>query len=463
MAIAGLLLSSFVGGPAASAAENTELKAAETYVGSAAGQALVLNVAGNGVSAGNSSAKVDSLLNAMAEGQGSLIVGQVAALPIGGTKKVTAKITGDGVHTPAQECATPATPAALASVLSLAVACGAASATVQNGLPKAVGTGTVFDLDVTANNLLNQIEAATPSPLDLASLKPVLDPLLGTIDTINKTVDNLDGPGNTVPDLAVDNTLADLLARLQSTKTLDVRVGASKSEVIADGNLVTSTAISEGGVISLLPVTLPMADGSLQTKPLVEIVIGSAKAVSVYDRVAGTSKASFDPAIVTIRVNTPTTDALSGKVLNIDLREIKITPDLSVLPTTVAAAVVTKCADAPNEFCVLAGTPLETRIAVASGRTITNADGSVGAVADAVKVHALKNIGATVAPLNGGVLLQLAHAEAGVGGRAAEFVTVALPDIPRELPRTGGTPWMPMIGVVGLALAVLTRRVVRSH
>jgi hypothetical protein len=185
--------------------------------------------------------------------------------------------------------------------------------------------------------------------------------------------------------------------------------------------------------------------------------------VSVYDRVAGTSKPSFDPAIVTIRVNTPTTDALSGKVLNIDLREIKITPDLSVLPTTVAAAVVTKCADAPNEFCVLAGTPLETRIAVASGRTITNADGSVGAVADAVKVHALKNIGATVAQLNGGLLLELAHAEAGVGGRPAELVTVAVPDLPRELPRTGGTPWMPMIGVVGLALAVLTRRVVRSH
>jgi hypothetical protein len=276
MAIAGLLLSSFVGGPAASAAENTELKAAETYVGSAAGQALVLNVAGNGVSAGNSSAKVDSLLNAMAEGQGSLIVGQVAALPIGGTKKVTAKITGDGAHTPAQECATPATPAALASVLSLAVACGAASATVQNGLPKAVGTGTVFDLDVTANNLLNQIDAATPSPLDLATLKPVIDQLLGTIDSINKTVGALDPTGQ-APDLKVSSTLADLLSRFQSTKTLEVRIGASKSEVITDGNLVTSTSTSQGGVISLLPVSLPMVDGTVQIKPLVEIVIGQGR------------------------------------------------------------------------------------------------------------------------------------------------------------------------------------------
>ncbi|MBW3614276.1 MAG: LPXTG cell wall anchor domain-containing protein [Actinobacteria bacterium] len=41
---------------------------------------------------------------------------------------------------------------------------------------------------------------------------------------------------------------------------------------------------------------------------------------------------------------------------------------------------------------------------------------------------------------------------------------MALPEIPRSLPRTGGTPWLPIVGVAGLAAAFLGRRaIVRSH
>jgi hypothetical protein len=111
---------------------------------------------------------------------------------------------------------------------------------------------------------------------------------------------------------------------------------------------------------------------------------------------------------------------------------------------------------------VLPGTPLETRIAIASGRTVTNADGTVGAVADAVKIHALKNIGTLVPALAGGIKLELAHAEANVGGAPAQVL--ALPDLPRELPRTGSTPWIAVAGIGALGMAVITRRVlVRSH
>ncbi len=448
MAVAGLLLSSFVGGPAASA-QTTQTSAPETYLGSAAGQALVLKIAGNGISAGNSSASLDSTLKAAAEGIGSLNTG---VLPLGGTTPVRAAVTGDNTRDAKQlTCATPGIPAPLNSLLTAGVACGSALAEVQNGLPKAVGTGTVMDLDVTANTVLSA---------PISTLQPALQPVLGVIDTINKTIDQLE-PTNTVPDLKVDDSLTTLLDALKSTKTLDVRIGDSVSQVVSTGDTVTSTATAAGGVISLLPVSLPLADGTVQVKPIVEIVIGSSRASAVYSRGGGTSSGSFDPSIVTVRINLPVTDEL-GKVTRINFQEIKVAPNLQTVPAL--AAVAAPCPDAPNETCVLAGTPLETRIAVASGRTFTNPDGTVGAVADAVKIHALKNIGTLVSALNGGILLQLAHAEAGVGGQPAQFVEVALPEIPRTLPRTGGTPWLPIAGVAGLALAFFSRRaIVRSN
>lgn len=446
MAVASLLLSSFVGGPAASAQTTSS---PETYLGSAAGHALLLSIAGNGVSAGSSSASLDSTLKVLAEGTGVLNTG---VLPLGGTTPVRAEVSGDNTRDAKElSCVSPALPAPLSTLLTVGVACGSALAEVQGGLPKAVGTGTVMDLDVTANTVLSSVP--------ISALDPALQPVLGAIDQINKLVDNLDGAGGTVPDLKLDDTVTELLGALQSTKTLDVRIGDSVSQVITNGDTVTSTATSAGGVISLLPVSLPLADGTVVVKPIVEIVIGSSRASAVYNRGGGASTASFDPSIVTLRINTPTTDEL-GKVTGINFQEIKIAPNLQAVP--VAAALAAPCADAPNEICVLAGTPLETRIAVASGRTFTNPDGTVGAVADAVKVHALKNIGSLVAPLAGGILLELAHSEALVGGQAPQ--TLAQPDIPRTLPRTGSSSLLPMIGLAGLAAAFFSRRaLVRSH
>ena len=84
---------------------------------------------------------------------------------------------------------------------------------------------------------------------------------------------------------------------------------------------------------------------------------------------------------------------------------------------------------------------------------VKNADGSVGAIADGVSLRLLKGI-------NGGINLDLAHAEAGVAGSPAVADIV---DIPRaaELPRTGGSgPWLPVAGATLIAAAVVTRRFV---
>lgn len=457
LAVAGLLLSSLVGGPAA--AQEQVVTSPEAYAGAANAQALILTVAGSGVTAGLSKASGDSSAKAAAEGQGSLLLGQLVPLPVGTSKPSTATQTGEGKVVGPKSCAADPVPTQLSTLLTLGIACGTATAEVAGGKPNGLATGSVFDLDVTANTVLNQVP--------LSQLSPVLTPVLGGLDTINKTVAGLPVVGPAVGDLKVDDTLSELLKNLQSVKTLEVRLGSSQSQVVAVDGTVTALATAEGGIISILPVNLPLVDGTVVTKPLVEIIIGSAKAKAVYDRASGKATPTFDPSIVTIRINTPTTDQL-GKVTGINFQEIQIDPALSPsqIPAAVPAAVVSKCPDAENEFCVLVGTPLETRIAVASGRIRTNGDGSVTAISDAVKINALKNL---PAPLAGGLLLELARAEATVGGRPAVVETprAALappPEIPAELPRTGGTPWMPIAGLAGLALFVVTRRtLVRSN
>lgn len=437
VAVAALLLSGFVSG--ASAAPN--VASPETYLGSAASRALHLRVASTQATLGASNALASSDLKAVAEGVGAL------GLPVlGGSNAGVSEVSGSGSDLRAKTCVTPGLPVpGVDTLLSLKAACSSSVAEILEAGPHALGTGTVSEIDLSAQSL-----AAVP----IGILQPVLDQVFAGVETHGAPI--LDMLNDTLgTDLKVDDTVDELLTALATTKTLEVRLGESVSEVTAEGATITSVAKAAGGKISILPI------GAAGLKPVVEIEIGSASATAVYDRATGTSTPSFDPSIVTVRINTPTTDDL-GNLVGVNFQEIKIAPDLA-LPTV--GALAQPCADAANEYCVLPGTPFETRIAVASGRTVTNADGSVGAVADAVKIHALKNIGQLIPQLSGGLLLELAHAEAGVGGVPAKTVVdVPQIDTPRELPRTGGTPWLPILGGTALLLAVASRRVlVRSH
>ena len=141
----------------------------------------------------------------------------------------------------------------------------------------------------------------------------------------------------------------------------------------------------------------------------------------------------------------PIIGASSTPSLTVDNGEISLTPGSTVT--------------------LFPGLPIETTIVVGNGTSKVNPDGSGSATADGVRIHALARIGDVAAPLAGGLLLNLTHAEAAGGCVAAVTQTTPAPPVPevtRELPRTGGpdTPWVPMAGVVGLALAVLGRRAV---
>ncbi|MEO7836510.1 MAG: LPXTG cell wall anchor domain-containing protein, partial [Acidimicrobiales bacterium] len=243
-----------------------------------------------------------------------------------------------------------------------------------------------------------------------------------TLGTVQSVVGGVPVAGGILAPVVgtVSTTVADLL----NTRTLEVTAGKSTSSVITDGGKVTSLATATGAEIKILPVRLPVA--GVDVGPLATITVSSASAKAVYDRATGTSTPSFDPSLVTIKLGG--TELLPGGT------EIKVPINASQT--------------------ILAGTPLESDIIVAAGRNVTNPDGTVGAIADGVKLHLLKGV-------SNGIIIELAHAEAGVGGTPAAVAPI-VPNV--ELPRTGGTPWIPLAGVSILGLAVLVRRLlVRAY
>jgi len=386
---AATITGAFVAGPA-----TAQQPKAESYVGSAAGAALDLSVLSlPKVTLGVSTSKVTSLPTAVAEGAGSL--GLAGAT-------IKAEVASTGVDTKPQTCAVPL---AVGNILNLGLACGSATASIAGGNPVSVSEGSVASVDVSGQNLL--AAAAPVTDLVTSTTGTALTTLCGTLTIV----------------CPVTGTVGDVLGSVLTTKTLEVAAGKSVSRVTTEAGKVTSTATSEGAVIKLLP--LPLVGGVASTEPLATITVGTAKATAVYDRASGASTPTVDPALVTLKLNTLLTNSLG-------------------LPATISVPIGTSLI-VPGT----AGTPLETEIVAAAGRTVTNPDGTIGAVADAVKIHALKGV-------SGGILLNLARAEAGVGGNVA----VAAPVAAVELPRTGGTPWVPMAGLGVLGLAVLARRLV---
>ena len=375
----------------------------ENYVGSATGTALNLDVLGQKLTLGFSKGKVASTLEALAEGAGQL-------LPAGNATTSKASVTGtpNGTQEQKDQCGPISTPAELEQIgLKLATACSSSLSQIVNGAPHVLSEGSVADFDLSANLILDKVPQLNET---IDQVQSALTPVLGQLDTVTSQLG-----------ISTSDTVGTLIDQLQATQTLKVSVGKTVSDVSTVANAVTSKATAAGAQIDLLPVGAVVNGVSA---PLVSIIVGSANATSTYDRQAGTSSAAFDPAVVRVVTN------LAGALK----QEIPVTPGKSIK--------------------ILEGTPLESEIIVGNGSTVKNADGSVGAIADGVSLHLLKGV-------NGGVNLDLAHAEAGVAGSPAVLDNVETPRAAPELPRTGGPgPWVPVAGATFIVAAVLTRRFV---
>lgn len=485
VAVAGAaaLAGSLMGGPA-------RAESPEVFFGSAAGKALDLDlvVLDKQATFGVSSAKADSTGLAQAVGAGQI---NSAAKNFQVRQEADAATADPDVK--ARRCAQPVdsgvddptgtapTPPEVHNVVDIGLVCSSASAAKGDGNPSAGAEGSVAEVGVNAQFAIDALEANGVPDLEIGEqVSDLLDTVCGELDQAC--------PATT--------TVKDLVTSILDTQILEAEMGKSTSSVVADVAKVTSTATASGGTIKILP--LPDVDGLSSTEPIVTIKVSDAKTTAVYDRVTGKATATFDPALVRIRFNPSVTDALSQEVqallttANDTLAEategaaptapaVTVPNELAVTPGDPKFAAIA-CTDDPSSICLFELELLETRIRAGNGRVVTAPDGSVTAVADGVRVEALKGLDEATSEHDltvvegDAVTLSLAHAEAAVGGRPANPVRPAQvttdtndspgeeltrsggPLPPLELPRTGGFPWLPVLGTGVLSLAALLRR-----
>jgi hypothetical protein len=387
----------------------------EAFAGTATARALNLDVLGIKLTAGATHATADSTVKAHADGAGVAI--------IGGTVSHADISASNQTDAPAKACALNLP---LPSILTVALACSQSAASSPAGAPAGAASANVATIDVGLVNAVLQL------------LKPIIDALVPVADnligTVTQTLQPLLGPLLT-PILAplglnLQSPVKSLVSALEkATGLATVTLGTSTSAVTTVAGAVTATSTAQGGEIDVLP-GLTLVGG-----PLIKIVIGSASTTSTFDRTTGVSSATFDPALLT----------LSVLGLNIPVKF-------------------------GSPITLFAGTVLESTISIGAGSTVHNADGTVGAVADGLSLHLLKGI-------NGGINLELAHAESAVGGgkqivtAETTTTTTVIPINPTTPPTNVGRllavtgPELPLlpIGFFLILAGFLTRRAVKSR
>lgn len=404
----------------ASAETNTVETRPESFIATAAARGLDLNVLGTHVTIGQSSALINSVPSAKASGAGvALVSGTVSNSEVTGPNQNQAPPKACVLNLP------------IASLLSVALACGESRASTGTDGPQAFAKGSVASVDLAALHLLNPVIQLLQTLLN--ALLPVVDQTVGAVTgllgpalggLVTPLAGNLGlGSGSTVaPVSGLVNSLLDGVKRATGLAT--IKVGDATARTVTTAGSVTATATSAGAQVDLLPgLTLGGA-------PLLSIIVGSAKSTSSFDRGTAKSTPAFDAAVARVRLGLP---LLGGSITEIPIQ-------------------------LNTPLTLLAGTPLETTISLGAGRTVTDpTTGSVAAYADGVSIQALKGIST-------GIGIELAHAETGAGGQtrlvSQQQIVTPLP----ALAKTGNDPWLPLAGA-GLLLVALTirRRVVAAQ
>jgi hypothetical protein len=417
IALSALLMTAVLALPASAQTETIETRP-ESFIATAAARGLDLNLFGTRVTVGQSSAMINSSPLAKASGAGvALFTGTVSTSEVSGANKSAAPPKACQLNLP------------VAPLIAVELACGESRVDTGAGGPAAYGAGSVAGVDLLGNGVIDPIIALLQGLLD--QLTPVLDQtvttVVGTLNGVNPTLGSLLtglagnlglGGGSTVAPVSglVDNLLDGIQ---RATQLLDVKVGESNSTTATTATAVTATANAAGAQIDLLPgLTLGGA-------PLLSIIVGQAKSVSTFDRATAKSTPTFDAAVARVRLGLP--------LLNTPVTDIPIQFN--------------------QPLTLLAGTPLESTISLGAGRTVTDPNtGAVASYADGVSIQLLKG-------LNGGIGLELAHAETGVGGqtRLTSQQQTVIPVVP-TLAKTGNDPWLPLTGAGLLLVALGIRR-----
>jgi len=403
IALSALVVSAFLVIPSPASADTVQTRA-ESFIATASARGLNIGLLNNNITIGASGIEMNSTPKAKATGGGVLLApGTVSTVETTAASQALAPPKACLLNLP------------LLNLLNVQLACGEAKVDSTPGAPQAFGQGSVAAVDIGGQQIL-----ALLSPV-LDALAPLLDQVVGTVTgaltpILGGLLPGLQSTLGLDPNTGLVSSLVDGLKK--ATQLASIRLGNSTSQGLSETGKVSSIAIAQGGQIDVLPGL------ALGGAPLLSIVVGSAKATSVFDRSGGTSTPGFDAAILTIKLGLP------------------ILGNITEIPVKLGSPVT-----------LLAGTALESTIALGAGTTTKNPDGSVSSVADGVSIWLLKGI-------SGGIKIELAHAESSIGGQSQLVEQQKVVEPVAQLAKTGSDPWIPMAGFALLLAAFTTRRLV---
>ena len=485
------------------------------YAGSADGVGLSLNLFGTALAFGTtaSTARANALgFKGVATGIG------VASIA---TTVATAERTLVGTTTNGPSCATPALPAAVASVVSLGAACGSASATVDAvGAVGADSTASIAALGVSAEALGALITSLLIAPIQ-ATLESATGPVTTTngqlsaaIATVCTTAPAPLAVACTAATAALTSQLNALLptaasyltaikaaiaASLKGVQLLTISVGDTQSKVVTTAGQVVAT--STGASLSITSVGLKFLLDAIRqavalvlTKFIVDVAAVVQATVTPLPVVGGAANAA---TVAGLFVNTITPVAITAVTTVVDalVAALPILNDAEPLITVVgpastassaidrasgsvttagSASAVTitfskalaKLVGVPQTTTVpagqtqdiAAGTPLASKIAVGSAAPASGA-------LDGIGLTGTKSTGIALdlfTGVSGGVLFRLSGAGALVGGVPGPLPPAPTSSTPAgELPHTGGNELFVLLGGLALAGGLVARRRVR--
>jgi hypothetical protein len=298
---------------AGSSALATPGPVSDRYVARAGSQVADLSLLGRGAAFG--AATVESDLETVADQLSATATGIGSSFLPGASKSVAR--FNDPAAPGGKSCAAPpvasvldqagpklpASSAAFLPSVDVAPACGGALVTGTSQDFVAEGTGGRTQVAVKLSKALQDVIGKVTSTLDqqvLASplgelLSPASDPKMGqAVGTLNGLLGKI-APGVALPQLAPQQTVANLLDRLRDTDLVRLDLaGSSARNAGTRGNFI-SEALSQGGVLEVLPGF--RAPGAA---PLLRITVAESKAAVAVDRASGKATPALTNALVRV-------------------------------------------------------------------------------------------------------------------------------------------------------------------
>ena len=327
------------------------------------------------------------------------------------------------------------------AILVIKTACSQSYSTIEGGRPVSQNSAGVAEIDVALlpdvlgnlglNSLLGSLGlgnlgggGVTGTVSGLPLVGPLVNNLVGGL--LGPVLGSAQGSPLGVGDTA--NLVSSITGLLQNVlgaggNLVSIKLGTGSSVLSNNGAATQETAQAAGADIGLIG-------------GLIDIQVGAANSTVVWNDASGAATADASPAVAHIKIANPLG---GGNLLDLPIA----VPSLNGLLGGLLSQT-----DQAGDLTLLAGTPLETTIKVASasphqtGRNVT-------ASSDGVSILALKGLGASsVGGTDGGIRLRLASSSSSVAGDILK-VQAAAP----SLPITGGPTYVFLAGAAFMAVA----------